>query len=170
MQAIEWVISKRVHIISISWGMQKDVPTIATALNRALKEGILIFASASNSGAKYPITFPARLHGIFCTGSADGLGAPSPFNPPFEGEEKYSALGEAVSGACTGDLSHQFGYHAATKTIRRDGTSTATPLAAGITALLIDYTWRGTRLGPMKILARYSVVCPRQQWVRIIDT
>jgi hypothetical protein len=22
----------------------------------------------------------------------DGLGAPSPFNPPFEGEEKYSVL------------------------------------------------------------------------------
>ena len=89
--------------------MQKDVPIIATALNRALKEGILIFVSASNSGENDPITFPARLHGFFCIGSADGLGAPSPFNPPFEGEEKYSALGEVVSGTCTEDLSHQFG-------------------------------------------------------------
>lgn len=26
--------------------------------------------------------------------------------------------------------------------IRRDGTSTATPIAAGIAALLIDYTWQ----------------------------
>jgi len=122
--------------------MKKDIPPISTALNQALKAGILIFASASNTGANYPITFPARLTGIFCVGSADGLGAPSTFNPPFEGEEKYSALGEAVQGACLKSLSDQPGYDAETQTIRRNGTSTATPIAAGIAALFIDYTWQ----------------------------
>ena len=47
------------------WGIKEDIPSISTALNRALNAGILIFASASNTGANYPITFPARPHGIF---------------------------------------------------------------------------------------------------------
>ena len=142
MQAIEWAIRKRVHIISISWGTKKEIPSISTALNQALRAGILIFASASNTGANYPITFPARLQGIFCIGSADGLGAPSTFNPPFEGEEKYSTLGEAVQGACLEHLSNQPGYDTETRTIRRNGTSTATSIAVGIAALFIDYTWQ----------------------------
>jgi hypothetical protein len=141
-KAIGWAIQKRVHIISISWGKNEEIPSISAALNQALRAGILIFASASNTGANYPITFPARLHGIFCIGSADGLGAPSTFNPPFEGEEKYSTLGEAVLGACLNKLSDQPGYNAETQTIRRYGTSTATPIAAGIAALLIDYSWQ----------------------------
>lgn len=122
--------------------MQQDLPSIASALNDALNAGILIFASASNTGANYPITFPARLSGIFCIGSSDGLGHPSSFNPPFAGEEKYSVLGEAVSGACPQILSNEKGYDKETQTIRRDGTSTAAPIAAGIAALFIEYTWQ----------------------------
>jgi subtilase family serine protease len=122
--------------------MQENVPSISTALNHALRNGILVFASASNHGANYPITFPARLQGIFCIGSAEGLGAQSSFNPPFEGVEKYSVLGEAVSGACPKSLSNRPGYDSTTQTIRRSGTSTATPIAAGIAALFIDYSWQ----------------------------
>jgi Subtilase family len=92
--------------------------------------GVIILASASNQGANHPITFPARLKNIvFCIGAADGKGNPAAFNPPFIGEEKYSALGEAVLGAVPGNQ-----YR------RKDGTSTATPIAAGIAAVLIDFT------------------------------
>jgi tetratricopeptide (TPR) repeat protein len=132
----------RVHIISISWGMRNHVPSIAKALGKAIEKGILVFACASNSGANDPITFPARLQGIFCIGSADGKGAQSIFNPPSEDEETYSALGEAVQGACPANLSQEPGYNATEGTIRRDGTSISTPIAAGIAALLIDYTWQ----------------------------
>jgi subtilisin family serine protease len=134
------VIQQKVNIISISWGTTDDVPSITAALNRAIENNILIFASASNDGANFDITFPARLRGVFCIGSADGKGHPSSFNPPKEGPEKYSALGEAVLGACPKNLSDQPGYDPETQTIRRDGTSTATAIAAGIAALFIDYT------------------------------
>jgi hypothetical protein len=129
-QAIEWAMGKRVDIISISWGLNEDVPGVADALRRAKSMGVIVLASASNQGANHPITFPARLKNIvFCVGAADGKGNPSAFNPPFIGEEKYSALGEAVLGAVPGNQ-----YR------RKDGTSTATPIAAGIAAVLIDFT------------------------------
>jgi len=110
--------------------MREDIPSLAHALVSAKKKGIVLLASASNEGANYPITFPARLKNVvFCIGAADGKGNSSAFNPPFLGEEKYSALGEAVTGA-----SLDQGY------VRKDGTSTATPVAAGIVAILIDFS------------------------------
>jgi len=118
----------------------RDVSSIKNSIGNAISTGILIFASASNAGANYPITFPARLQGVFCIGSADGLGAQSTFNPPFEGVEKYSVLGEAVSAACPESLSQQPGYNASEGTIRTDGTSIASPIAAAIAALLLEYT------------------------------
>jgi len=120
--------------------MKKDIPSIASILNDALTSGILVFASASNVGANDRITFPARVHGVFCIGSADTYGNRSRFSPPFEGEEKYSALGEAVLAACPVNFSNEPGYDGSKQMIRRDGTSTATPIAAGIGALLIDLT------------------------------
>ena len=123
-------MEQRVDIISISWGIREDIPLLADVFQTAKKKGIIILASASNEGANRPITFPARLKNtVFCIGAADGKGYASPFNPPFLGEEKYSALGEAVIGASPGN-----------KYVRKDGTSTATPIAAGIVAILVDFT------------------------------
>ena len=39
-------------------------------------------------------------------------------------------------------LSKELGYNAKEQTIRRNGTSTATPIAAGIAALFVDYAWQ----------------------------
>lgn len=94
-------------------------------------------ASASNEGANDVITFPARLPNIICIGSADGKGGRSSFSPPFPGEEKYSALGEAVLGASPlqeGDDVETGRY------VRKSGTSTAVAIVAGIVGFLIDYT------------------------------
>ena len=119
--------------------MHEDVPEIAHSLGNAKKQGIIVMASASNVGANYPITFPARLKNtVFCVGSADGKGSPSVFNPPFMGEEKFSALGEAVKGARF--IQENADYPSdEVLSVRRDGTSTAVPVAAGIAAFLIDY-------------------------------
>lgn len=105
-------------------------------MNEARRRGIIILASASNEGANNRIAFPARLDNVFCIGSADGKGGRSSFSPPFIGEEKYSALGEAVLGAWP----LQDDVDAEKQSCRRSGTSTAVAIAAGIVSLLIDYT------------------------------
>ena len=81
--------------------------------------GVLIFASASNTGANFPITF----------------------SPPIKGDEKYSAPGEAILGACPKSPFNRPGYDPKTQTIRRYA-STSTPIAAGIAALFMDYRWQ----------------------------
>ena len=110
--------------------MNRTVSSIETAIDKAHKRGVLIFASASNVGRNFGIAFPAKLFGrVFCIGSTDGLGVQSNFNPLCPNEEMYSIIGEAVSGAFAGG-----------KEVRLDGTSTATPIAAGLAAVLIGYT------------------------------
>src|SRR5271155_4301030 len=121
----------------MSLGMRDNPLSLIEALNEARGQGITILASASNEGANDTISFPARLPSVICIGSADGKGRRSSFSPPFVGEEKYSALGEGVLGATPiriGDEAGTEGY------CRRTGTSTAVAIAAGIAALLIDYT------------------------------
>lgn len=132
-------------IISISWGLDDDIPEITEAVNKAYNKGIVILASASNRGANDLITFPVRLRNVFCIGASDGKGGISSFNPPFVGVEKYSALGEAVYGAdvLTTSVSGTFDQRNPTTHstfTRRTGTSTATPIAAGIAAVFLDYT------------------------------
>ena len=118
-------------------GIRDEPLSIVEALNETRRRGIIVFASASNEGANDIIAFPARLEKVFCIGSADGKGSRSSFSPPFMGEEKYSALGECVLGAepvQIDDDRETLHYS------RRSGASTAVVVAAGIAAILIDYT------------------------------
>ena len=119
----------------MSWGFHcEDIIAIREALQEAHEQGILILASASNSGANDPITFPANLPMVLCISAADGKGNRSDFSSYKFGVEKYMALGVAVNGATVPFKN--------CLDARRSGSSTATPIAAGIAALLIDYTRR----------------------------
>lgn len=134
----------KVDIISISWGLPRNIPALEVELVNARKAGVLVFASASNAGATSEITFPARLQKIvFCIGSANYYGRRSDFSPPALGIEKYSTLGEGVKGA---RLIQKAELPLKTEE-RRSGTSTATPIAAGIAALLVEYTRQFTSRG-----------------------
>lgn len=102
-----------------------------------MSENIIILASASNEGARNPITFPATVEKVFCIGSADGDGRLSSFSPPEPGREKYSAVGEGVVGAYATNIRNESPDPC--RQLRLDGTSTAAPCAAGVAALLLDY-------------------------------
>lgn len=138
-QAIDWCIEQRVDIVSISWGYSEDVPEIANALNNAIKDGILIFASTGDRGANSPITFPARLKNVFCIGSADGKGVSSSTNPPSEGREMFSILGECIVAAYPGHCNKKY-VHGEPNSSVIDGSGTAVVIAVGIAALFLDFT------------------------------
>jgi len=120
-----------VDIISISWGIDSDSTPIRSALTRAVENDVIVLASASNNGLNDPIPFPANIGPpVFCIGSADSTGRRSNYSPVAKGVEKFSVVGEGVVGASISNRG----------TARINGTSTATPVAAGIASLLIAYT------------------------------
>ena len=154
MQAIKWVVEQNVDVISISWGLLKKSENIAEALREAHSNNVVIVAAAGNYGKRHPIAFPANFQNyVICVGAADGDGITLPITAreTDQGQdlEKFTAPGKAVNCASiclsTWDWwTHlqsfiaQEGYLGRTEHVT--GTSMATPIAAGIAALFIQYT------------------------------
>jgi subtilisin family serine protease len=111
----------------------KVISEISKVIGDANKNDIIIFAAASNVGGNNtgpPIAYPARRKDVICVFSTDYQGNPSGFNPQRdENRYSFSTLGENVESAwVTADGSYR-------KTL--SGTSVATPIAAGIAAVII---------------------------------
>lgn len=136
-QAIEYATQVwNVNIITMSFGFAQYDNQIRDAIERAQNHGVIIFAAASNEGAieGREASFPARMVGkVIKISSADGGGAASRFNPPpSPSNDNFSVLGEAVKSAWPKAL-HESGEK------RGSGTSVATPIAAGIAALVLEF-------------------------------
>ena len=143
-----WAIDQNVDIMSLSWGLPKYSKNIEDALVKAYNRNIVIVAAAANYASRHDIAFPAKLKDyVICIGSADGNGNISYFAAESEELEKYAAPGEAVLGASIANTLRTSPFtetvrfiFAKNDTERRDGTSVATPIAAGVAALFIEYT------------------------------
>jgi subtilisin family serine protease len=127
-----------VDVISLSWGFLDDHPRIESALINAYQKNIIILAAASNHGLMDQIAFPARLRDyVICIGAARGDGTTASLTAEDPEYQSYTAPGIGVLGASV-KRSLWGGY----TTERKDGTSSATPIAAGIAALFIEYSRR----------------------------
>lgn len=131
----EW----KVDIINMSFGWDwDDNKAVREALSHARKERVLLFASTSNFGIRLPndILYPARSPDVIAIDAADGGGSSAPFNPTSEdetGKSRFTAPGIAVyaaPGIATKSLSGED---------RHSGTSFASPIAAGIAALVLEF-------------------------------
>jgi len=135
-----------VDVISLSWGFPKVIKEIEDALVTARDRGTVIVASAANHGKRHGIAFPANLKDcVICIGAADGNGMTSSFSAQDPELEKYAAPGQAVLAASIANMCRRPWFNSSWKsctcaTKRYDGTSIATPIAAGIAALFIEYT------------------------------
>lgn len=141
-QAINWAVQENVHIISISFGfprLNQSLEPIRRGILQAHAADVLVFAASSNRGKGHPIAFPACLDEVICVSSTDGRGRPSTFNPTTRTGKYLHAVGEGIEGAWPRKLNPDGA------TVRRQGTSYATPIAAGIAAMVMDCVWRVRR-------------------------
>ena len=106
---------------------------INNAIQVANHKDVIIFAAASNTRGNYAVAYLANQPTIICVFSTDGYSNRSAFNPlPINNRNNFSILREAVKSSWPERLGK--GYE-----LRQSGTSYATPIAAGIAALVLDY-------------------------------
>lgn len=119
----------------MSFGFSKEMVVISRAIRRAIcdrDEAILFFAAAANSGANEEEMFPANHELVISIRGTNSQGTFQEFNPPRRPDETvvYGTLGTEVPSAWLRD--HEGEMH-------KSGTSVATPIAAGIAAIVLGY-------------------------------
>ncbi|KAM0710560.1 hypothetical protein Q7P35_002231 [Cladosporium inversicolor] len=139
--AIDYAVKiEQVDIITLSFGFKSEVPIIRRAIDQAAirdPKPCLIFAAASNFGGNEDVQWPASHEKVICVHAADGLGNKYHRNvTPEQPSKEFATLGCDVE-AFTGP--GQLGI--------ASGTSVASPVAAGIAALILGDEIAQTRKG-----------------------
>lgn len=129
-------------------GFDTEIPEIESAITNAYsnsKNRILIFAAASNERQRtihFPISFPASMkYGVFCINAhPSGPGEEwSTFNPrPIKKRDNFCIIGEDLLGPGSKKFD-ETGKKRVKTSKRLKGTSYATPIAAGVAALILEY-------------------------------
>lgn len=142
-QAIKWATDPQqgnADIVSMSFGFPEEPyiegrPGISNAIHKEMhvRYGrILFFAATANDGANQTEMFPARHPNVISIRATDHKGAFQDFNPApdYSGPHVFGTLGTNVPGA---GLSTHDGE------VYETGVSMATPIAAGIAAMILMY-------------------------------
>jgi subtilisin family serine protease len=136
---IDAIDKKKVDIVSMSLGWNEDSDEdLRAVIDRAKTKNVLIFAATSNEGIRRGIAYPARADEVIAIDAADVYGSPSKFNPP-QGEktQRFMVLGEAVRSAWPTSLNDDWNEEGWK---RMSGTSFATPIAAAIAGLILEFS------------------------------
>ena len=134
VKAIDYAISKRVKIMSNSWGGPQYSQALADAVERARQAGILFIAAAGNGGsdgvgdnndttANYPSNLSSdNIIAVAATTQTDSL---TRFSNYGAGTVHIGAPGENILSTMNGNAYQNM-----------SGTSMATPLVSGVVALM----------------------------------
>jgi len=132
VQAIDWAVEDcKANIVTMSFGLS----TVNAKIRRAIQShrNTIFFAATHNDGGNREIAYPAKHSMVIGINSTDGRGNRSAFNPsPQDGQLNFSTLGEAVESQYR-DASGERCQ------VWKSGTSYATPIAAGISATILEY-------------------------------
>lgn len=111
----------------MSFGFDYQVAKIQDAMSVADRSKVIMLAAASNNGGNKSLTWPAREPTVFKIYATDGYGNSYERNPTQRRhDDNFAILGSCVKG-----------WWKSGEKVFRSGTSTATPIAAGIATLTI---------------------------------
>nr|AJD23190.1 putative subtilisin [Onygena corvina] len=154
-RAIEWAIECKVHLINMSCGFKDCDERVLKALEKAKRSGIVVFAAASNKGSHEDVSWPARDGEVaICVHSSNDYGnRKSDFTPDAARNNiNFMVVGEQVCSLWT---THRGGGLKA-----MDGTSSATPVATAIAALLLAFTRQDTfRMRDVRLHIEDDLAC-----------
>jgi len=122
----------------MSFGFEGTIESIESAISRYSSK-VVMFAAAANDGANRQfIAFPARMDTVICVKSGNGEGRLSDFSSQNTDDagDNFFTLGEEVLSMWPSERLPN-GLQVIQK--RATGTSTATPIAAGIAALILEF-------------------------------
>ncbi len=163
--AAEWADSLGADIISVSLGyydwyspddMDGDTPVITAAADRAAYLGIAVFTASGNSGPSHQtLVAPGDGDSVITVGACDGKGNLASFSsrgPTADGRTKPDILAHGVGTVCA-DGMHDSLFSPSS------GTSMATPMAAGVGALLLSLRQSLTPMDLLHILRETADNC-----------
>lgn len=135
IEGIDWAIANEMHIINLSLAFDENSLAVQDACDRAWAAGLLLVASAGNTGggaALYPATYESVI-AVNATDKDDLLGAFSAMDTRIE----LAAPGMSIVST---SRNNQY--------ISLSGTSQAAPHVAGTAALLLaaDPTWSNEQI------------------------
>ncbi len=125
LSAINWCIENKMHIVNMSFGMDKLSESLRQAIQVAHRRGILMVAATGNQGRKSHIDFPARYPETIAVTSFSENGKLSVF----------SNFGKGVDIAAPGDRIPSAWLNHSKRVM--SGTSMAVPHVTGTISLLL---------------------------------
>ncbi len=126
-EGLIWAAENEVDIAILSFGLSAPSVVLADAVRHAVDRGVIVFASAGNTGQEgvlYPAAYPEVI-AVGATDNTDNLASFSSTGPQIEfvapGVDIYSTMHTVFAP-------HTYGFSS--------GTSVSTPIVAGVAALL----------------------------------
>ena len=121
----------------MSFGFEESSRVISKAISGYCDKKVLFAAAANDGGRRETIAFPAKMDRVICVKSCNGDGGPSTFNPwnSKDAGPNFMTLGKDVLS-----MWRVKDWDEVTALQKRSsGTSVATPIAAGIAALIMHF-------------------------------